>query len=361
MAVYKDDERGTWYVSFYYTDWTGARKRKFKRGFARKKDAQEYERNFLQKEAKSSDINFGNLVENYLEDKNSRLRVTTMETKRNIISTKILPYFENLPINKIKSTHVRKWQNTMIDEGYAPTYLKTINNQLSAILNYAVRHYGLEKNPVHISGSMGKKNADKMLIWTLDEFNQFMEYEDKPAAKLAFEILFWTGIRSGELLALTPKDILPDKKIDIIESYARIKQEDIITEPKTPRSIRVIPIPDFLYDNIQTYINSLYEIKSNERIFYFTKSFLRKEIKRCCKLSSIKEIRVHDLRHSHASLLIELGYDILLISERLGHENIETTLNTYGHLYPNKQEKLALHLNDLQNGINIVSQTETNP
>ena len=361
MPAYKDEKRGTWFAQFYYTDWTGKRKLKKKRGFSRKKDAQDYERNFLQKEAKSSDIDFGNLVENYLEDKGSRLKITTMETKRNIIETKILPYFENLPINKIKSTHVRKWQNTMINEGYAPTYLKTINNQLSAIFNYAVKHYGLEKNPVRIAGSMGKKNADKMLIWTLDEFNQFIEHEDKPAAKLAFEILFWTGIRSGELLALTPKDILPDKKINITESYARIKQEDIITEPKTPKSIRVIPIPDFLYDNIQDYIHSLYEIEQDERIFYFTKSFLRKEIQRCCKMSGVKEIRVHDLRHSHASLLIELGYDILLISERLGHENVETTWNTYGHLYPNKQEKLASDLDKLKNNAKLMPQQENDP
>lgn len=361
MAVYKDEERGTWYTSFYYTDWTGARKRKFKRGFARKKDAQDYERNFLQKEAKSSDINFANLVENYLEDKASRLRITTMGTKTNIIETKILPSFGKLPINTIKSTHVRTWQNKMINLGYAPTYLKTINNQLSSILNYAVRHYGLQENPVHIAGSMGKKNADSMKIWTLDEFNQFIECEDKPAAKLAFEILFWTGIRSGELLALTPRNILVDKKLDIKESYARIKSEDIIDEPKTPKGIRVVPIPDFLYKNIKNYINSLYKIGPDERIFYFTKSFLKKEMERCCNLSGNNIIRVHDLRHSHASLLIELGYDILLISERLGHEKVETTWNTYGHLYPNKQVKLAKDLNDLQNSITVVSQEQNNP
>ncbi|MDU5080289.1 site-specific integrase [uncultured Tissierella sp.] len=361
MPAYKDEERKSWYASFYYVDWTGERKRKLKRGFKKRQDALDYERNFLQKEAKTSDIEFGNLVENYLEDKSSRLRVTTMETKSNIIETKILPFFENLPINKIKSTHVRKWQNKMIKEGYAPTYLKTINNQLSAIFNYAVRHYGLQENPVHIAGSMGKKNADSMKIWTLDEFNKFIEFEDKPAAKLAFEILFWTGIRSGELLALTPEHILPDKILDINKSYARLKQEDIIDKPKTEKSIRLIPIPDFLYDNIQSYISSLYKIEPDERIFYFTKSFLKKEIERCCKLSGVKEIRVHDLRHSHASLLIELGYDILLISERLGHENVETTWNTYGHLYPNKQVKLASHLNDLQNSITVVSQEENNP
>lgn len=349
MPAYKDEERNTWYAQFYYTDWTGKKKLKKKRGFSRKKDALDFERNFLQKETKTSDIAFGNLVENYLEDKKSRLRITTMDNKTNIIETKLLPFFGKLPINTIKSTHVRTWQNEMIKLGYAPTYLKTINNQLSAILNYAVRHYGLQENPVHIAGSIGKKNAESMEIWTLDEFNKFIEYQDKPAAKIAFEILFWTGIRSGELLALTPRHILPDKKIDINKSYARLNREDIIDDPKTPKSKRIIPIPDFLYDNIQAYINSLYKIEEDDRIFYFTRDYLKKEMDRCCKPSGVKVIRVHDLRHSHASLLIELGYDVLLISERLGHENVETTWNTYAHLYPNKHEQLATDLNKLRN------------
>ena len=84
-------------------------------------------------------------------------------------------------------------------------------------------------------------------------------------------------------------------------------------------------------------------------------------MERCCKLSGVKEIRTHDLRHSHASLLIELGYDILLISERLGHENVETTWNTYGHLYPNKQEKLAVELDNLRTNAKLMPQEEINP
>ena len=85
----------------------------------------------------------------------------------------------------------------------------------------------------------------------------------------------------------------------------------------------------------------VYKIEPEERIFYFTKYHLSSEIKRCAKLAGLQPIRVHDLRHSHTAMLIEKGYNILLISERLGHENVETTLNTYGHLYPNKHRELA--------------------
>ncbi|MFA7637519.1 MAG: site-specific integrase, partial [Monoglobales bacterium] len=220
--------------------------------------------------------------------------------------------------------------------------------QLSAVFNYAVKYYGLSSNPCRQAGSMGKKDADSMQIWTLDEFNKFISFVTKPAAHLAFEILFWTGIRSGELLALTPEDILPDKKISINKTYARLDGEDIISEPKTPKSIRIIPIPDFLYDEIWDYINRLGSIEKTDRIFYFSKGFLNNEIKRVSKKAGVKEIRVHDLRHSHASLLIEMGYSILLVSERLGHEKVETTLNTYAHLYPNKQQKLVEGLQNLK-------------
>jgi integrase len=353
MPAFKDEERKTWYASFYYTDWTGQKKRKLKRGFKKRQDALDYERDFLQKQRMSSDISFSNLVENYLEDMGTRLRTTTLANKKSLIEIKILPFFGKLPINTIKATHIRKWQNQLLSSNYAPTYIKSINNQLTAIFNYAVKYYGLPSNPCHLAGSVGKKEAESMLIWTVDEFNKFIKCEDKPAAKLAFEILFWSGIRLGELLALTPNDIQPDKMININKSYTRLAGEDIISEPKTPKSKRIIPIPDFLYDNIQQYIKSLYEIGNNERIFYFTKSYLKKEIERCSKLAGVKVIRIHDLRHSHASLLIELGYNILLISERLGHEKVETTWNTYSHLYPNKQVKLASELNDFKNSLDL--------
>lgn len=349
MPVYKDEKYGTWYTMFYFTEWNGARRKKKKTGFAKKGDAQAWEREFIAKQQQSSDMSFASLVELYIEDMEPRLKGSTMDTKKNIIDTKILPYFEKLQINKINGTHIRKWQNDLMGKGFAPTYLKTINNQMSAIFNYAVRYFKLSENPVRVAGSMGKKKADEMEIWTLDEFNQFIAAVDKPAIRLAYEIMFWTGLRVGECIALTPKDIGGDKEIDVNKTLSRANGEDRIYDPKTTKSARRVPIPEFLYEEIQAYVGSLYEAKDDEKIFYFTKSTLNKNLDYFAERAGVKRIRVHDLRHSHVSLLIEMGQPILLISERLGHENVQTTWDTYAHLYPNKGVQLADELQKLRN------------
>lgn len=358
LPAYKDEERKTWFVSVRYTDWTGQSNRKVKRGFKREKDALKWERDFLSKETMSCDMPFSALSELYFEDMSTRLRETTIRNKRVLFDTKVLPTFKDMPMNKISAAHIRKWQNQLIkDEGnYAPTYLKTINNQLSAIMNYAVRYYHLPENPCRTAGSMGKKDAEEMEIWTVDEFNKFIAKVDKPGMKLAFEIMFWSGLRVGETIALTPTDILPKKVIDVNKSLARIDGEDKYYDPKTAKSTRQVPIPDFLYDDIQKYINMLYGIKPEDKIFYFTKGTLNKAIKTYSEKANVKQIRVHDLRHSHASMLIELDYNILIISERLGHENVDTTWKTYAHLYPNKQVQLAQEIGKHKNGIIPVSQ-----
>lgn len=266
-----------------------------------------------------------------------------------MIDTKLLPYWSKQILVNITPAHVREWQNTLIKKGYAETYLKTINNQLCAILNYAVKYYGLRENPCHKAGSMGKKNAQEMNFWTRQEYLQFIKtLEDSPQAHAAFQVLYWCGIREGELFALTRADIDFEKKIiSISKSYQRIGGEDIISAPKTPKSIRVVAMPDFLCNELAVYLDMIYDKAPDTRVFPLSKSFMYRFMVRGCERSGVKKIRVHDLRHSHASLLIELGYSPLLIAERLGHENIETTLNTYSHLYPHKQAELAQNLDNL--------------
>jgi integrase len=351
LPVYKDEKRKTWYCAFRYKDWTGTSRQHKKRGFAKKSEAQEYERNFLKKLSGSCDMAFGSMVELYMEDCKSRLRPTTYEGKKYLIDSKILPTFKDLPVNAITAATVRKWQNELLDNEaeYAPTYLKTINNQLSAIFNYAKRYYGLPVNPAAVAGSIGKKNAEAMQFWTKDEFQLFAAaVSDKPAAYAIFNTLFWTGMRSGELLALTLDDVdFTAKTVSITKSYARINSEDVISPPKTPKSRRVITVPDFLLDILEDYAGRLVDYEPSERLFEYTKHFLQNEMARGCKKSGVKKIRVHDVRHSHASLLIELGFSPLLISERLGHENVETTLEIYAHLYPDKHGEVSSKLNEL--------------
>ncbi|KAF5033434.1 putative prophage phiRv2 integrase [anaerobic digester metagenome] len=160
-------------------------------------------------------------------------------------------------------------------------------------------------------------------------------------------------MRIGELLALTLKDIDFEKRtISITKSYQRFNSKDVITPPKTPKSKRTINIPKFLAADLQDYVNSLYGIEDADRLFPFSKYFMEHEMQRGIKASGVKKIRLHDLRHSHASLLIEMGFTPLAIAERLGHERIETTMNTYAHLYPNKQGQLADRLNsEYQDGL----------
>ena len=269
-----------------------------------------------------------------------------MRTKKYIIDLKVLPYFAKLKMNEIKAPYIRKWQNELMKQGYSATYLKTINNQLAAIFNYAVKYYDLPNNPCRKAGSIGKSKADEMQFWTHEEFSSFIDsIMNKHQSYMAFMTLYWTGMRLGELLALTIGDVDFEKcTISISKSYQRLSGKDIITDPKTPKGKRIITIPQFLVIDLQDYIRGIYEPESNDRLFPITKYYLEHEMQRGIKESGVKRIRIHDLRHSHSSMLVEMGFSPLEIADRLGHEKIETTLNTYSHLYPNKQEKLAERL-----------------
>jgi len=337
------ENNNTWTANFYYNTWNGERKKKKKRGFATKKEALEYEREFLRKETSDPDMTLNSLVALYMDDMSARLKLNTFKSKEYIINDKILPTLGNMAINEIKPTTIRKWQNSLIKQEYSKTYLKTINNQISAIFNYAVKYFDLKENPCHKAGSMGKKNADSMEFYTMEEFNKVIEAVDigKPYIKMGLKVLYWTGMRIGELLALTLNDIdFENRSITINKSFQRIDKEDIITEPKTPKSNRTILITKVLCNELKSYIESLYNISPNERVFPLVRSTFNREFDNAIKRTDIKKIRIHDLRHSHVSLLIELGFSPILIAERLGHENIETTLETYSHLYPNKQAEL---------------------
>ena len=346
MKAEKDKKTGKWLIQYRYTDWQGKRRKSTKRGFATKREAEEWLRNFLITQKADFDMKFEDFWKMYCADMETRLREHTMRTKKYIVELKILPYFGNKRVNDITAADIRQWQNELIKMGYSPTYLKTINNQLSAIFNYAVRYYDLKSNPCAKAGSMGKSKAEEMDFWTGEEFRKFIDsVMNKRLSYMAFMTMYWTGMRMGELLALNPKDVDIEKKtISITKSYQRLGKKDVITPPKTPKSKRVITIPEFLAADIKDYMDSLYDLQEDDRLFPITKYYLEHEMQRGIKESGVKRIRVHDLRHSHASMLIELGFSPLEIANRLGHEKVETTLNTYSHLYPNKQTKLAERL-----------------
>lgn len=350
MTIIKNEEKGYWEVFFYYEDFTGKRKQKHKRGFKTKKEAAAWAEQFIAQQSHNLDMTFQSFWELYRNDMSQRLRENTVRTKDYITELKILPYFGKKKIAEITAADIRCWQNSMMKQKYSPTYLKTINNQLSAIFNYAMKYYDLPRNPCTQAGSMGKGRAEEMSIWTQEEFQTFIEFvRDKPVSYYAFLTMYWTGVRVGELLALTLADFDAEKKLlSITKSCQRISGRDVITEPKTTKSKRVINLPEFLVLELQEYTGKLYGMMANDRLFMVTKSYLEKEMARGIKLSGVKKIRLHDLRHSHASLLIsKLGAQPNLVAERLGHEKIQTTLSTYSHLYPNQSRDLADQLNGL--------------
>ena len=352
MPAYKDEKTGKWFAKFYYTNWQGIKKQKWKRGFATKKEALGFERDFLEKQSANPDMTFQNLYEIYMEDMAARLKQSTLLTKKTVLQTHILPFFDNKPINEIKASDVRRWQAKLMSSpnNYSQTYLKKSHTELNSIINYAKRFYDLNTNPCGKAGTIGKAKAEEMDYWTYDEYIAFREgVKDKSLSYICFEVLYWTGIREGELLALSPADIdLDNKTISINRTYQRIEGKDVFTSPKTRKSKRKIPIPDFLCQELSDYIQSRYMLDADERLFPVTKSYLSHEMIRGCKNTGVKKIRIHDIRHSHASLLINQGCDALMLADRLGHEKVSTTLNTYSHLFPHKQQELVHSLESLQ-------------
>ena len=218
MAVQKYTAKNgklQWRFSVWYTDWTGKRKRKKQEGFKTQKDAKEAEIRFLDSNQTGASITFENLVNAYFENRSVRIGQTTLATKGHMIKTKLLPYFGKLPINAIDAAAVMKWQTELMNyrnpktgKPYAQTYLRQIHNQLSTIFNFAVKYYNLNRNPAQLCGSMGKQNADSFDFWTYDEFQTFIQStKEDIVAYTIFSLFFYSGMREGELLALTLDDL----------------------------------------------------------------------------------------------------------------------------------------------------------
>ena len=307
MAAFKDKKNGSWYAQFRYTDWRGERQQKLKRGFATKKEAQAWEREFLMQKQADVNMSFESFVALYEKDVKPKLKLNTWLSKEHIIRTKILPYFKKRKLSEITARDVIDWQNEIRQhtkssgKSYSPDYLKNVHTQLSCIFNHAIKYYGLQINPAAKAGNMGSEQPKEMLFWTKEEYLKFIDaMMDKPMLYYAFEILYWCGIREGELLALTPADFDFEKKtLRINKSYQRLQGKDVITTPKTKKSNRVIQMPDFLCDEMQDYFKQLYGLEPDSRIFPLTKHTLKRGMEFGCKASGVKVIRIHDLRHPY--------------------------------------------------------------
>lgn len=316
MPVYKDKVRNTWYCMFYYETWDGTKKHTTKRGFKTKKAAQEWEKEFIASAKAEMTMTLGSFVKIYFNDKKGELKERSIKNKKYMIDSHVLPYFGEKKMCEITPSDIIQWQNTIREKGYSQTYLRMIQNQITALFTHACNIYGLANNPCKKVKKMGKSDAERIDFWTKNEYDEFIATIDSDDRYYTlFEILFWTGCRVGELLALTKDDVdFSNNQIHITKTYYRDNQKDNVSTTKTEQSVRTIDIPEFLKVEIQEYINRIYDCTSKERLFPIGHRAVEQKMKRHIEKAEVKKIRVHDLRHSHVAYLVHQGVQPLIIT-----------------------------------------------
>ena len=340
LPAYKDEKHKTWYVKFRYKNWQGESKFSTKCGFKTRKDALNYEHEFKSNSQERINITVANLVEKYLDDRKIHVKYNTYAGISDTINHHILPYLGKLKLNELTPAIMRKWQNEISKKLLKSGTMKIINTRCSTLLNYAVKYYGLKQNPLKIIDSIGKVEFS-VNFWELAEFKKFIKIVQKPLHKICFNLLFYSGMRAGELLALNAGDFdFISNKINITKT--KIKRTNQIGTPKTLTSVRTIDMPVGIMKMVKDYIDSFDKVPTP--LFKITDDSLLNAIHKYAKAANVKEIRLHDLRHSHASLLIHSGVQITTISKRLGHKSPKTTLEVYSHMYAETGEQVALIL-----------------
>ena len=184
---------------------------------------------------------------------------------------------------------------------------------------------------------------------SMEEIENYLTMASRYGFTKIFTSMFSVPGTKEELLALTSADFDFEKRtVTINKSFQHLNGRDIITSPKTEKSNRTIQLPKFLCDEMQDYLKMLYDVGLEDRVFPITKSYLHREMDRGAKEAGVKRIRIHDIRHSHVSLLIDMGFSATAIADRVGHESIDITYN-YAHLFPSKQTEMAEKL-DMERG-----------
>ena len=352
MPVYKDNnKKGSWFVSCYYKDYLGHKKQKVKRGFTTKKEAQSWERDFLEHYSNQPTILFKTLVDVYLEDYKAKYKLSSYYIKEKNIHSHILPYFGETKINNITPNMIREWLNNLQAKQGDTLSTETKNGILlifSAILYYACKYYGLSLNPCKNVDTLKDDTKKEKVFLTLEQYKAFRSNITDIRDLVIFDLLFYAGLRRGELMALTFGDIDMDGQllhINKTKGYAAGKY--LTTAPKTKTSNRVVTLPGFLIDEIKEYKEHCLDTDATASLLNIRQLSIENKKDKYLKLAGLPHMRIHDFRHSHVALLVELGENPLLIANRLGHSDIKMTLNTYAHLYPNKQKELAQKLENL--------------
>lgn len=350
MAVYKDEKQKTYYYHTWVTYPDGTKKQKKKRGFKTKRDAQlaesaaiEEAKNFRPEEKK---MLFSVLAEDYLKWYKLRRKDSSYRKISSIVEVHLIPKFGKKAIDKIRPKHIMDYHSELIPK-YSPAHVTKIHTVLSAVFNYGVKQEHLKENPARLAGNAEVEIEKHVNYWTLEEFRRFVEVVDDEVYYALFMTLYYSGMRKGELLALTWGDIDLDNNtinVDKTEYYR------VITKPKTKASIRTLLMPKHVM-TLLSRLKAKRDPKMTYRVFgefndSISTSTLDITFHRYIKKAKVKKIRIHDFRHSHASYLINNNVIVSVVAKRLGHGDVATTLNTYSHLYPSTEKEAVLAMED---------------
>lgn len=305
------------------------------------------------------------LFEEYTKAKKYEVRETTLDKTKQILENHVLPSFENKKLNQLNLISLQNWKTKIEEKSLSITMKKNIYKEFRALLNFGIKFGYLASNPLTRLGNFKDAYESKKSIdyYTSDEFLKFIGKAKEDAGANGFYewnyyvffcIAFYTGLRKGEIFALKWSDI-SDDTLHVRRSIAqKLKGEDRETPPKNKSSFRSLQMPIPLKTILTEHYNRYKDVNGFSDdwricggIGCLRDSTVDKRNHRYAKLAGVKHIRIHDFRHSHASLLANEGINIQEIARRLGHSKIEITWNTYSHLYPREEERAVKILNKI--------------
>ena len=353
MPAYQDTSRNTWYVEVHTTI-DGQIIRKKKRGLSSKKLALEWERDCLSNITYNLNMNMGTLIEKYIEEKKIRWKINTYVHRCSIANSILIPYFSKFTFENVTAKEIMSFQNHLTSQGKTSANIIAIEKMLSSIFNYICTYYNIGTNEMKKIKKIGKvTRQDNSRVWSEDNFIEFIKYIKNIKVQnvnvdnliLIYSILFYTGLRVGELTALNWQDIDLDKQtLRVSKTLYKRNSKDHVSPPKTENSNRLITLDDDLVELIRNYKKKVYDVDG--RILAASPQAISHQFKFWSgKLITVPDIRLHDLRHSHATMLLSKGAPIGAISRRLGHANISITLNTYSHVLTEDNDRLMNILN----------------
>ena len=333
-----------------YTDITGNTKQYTSKGYDTKKEAELEEAKFRLKanenKISSSNLTFNQVFTEYIEYRSKDIKPQSLNKVINLY--KVFEPIGNIKINNFDLNTYRKFRLYIEEKHYSLEYNNKLMGLLRRLIRYSNKFYNTSDATLKYIDNFKEVGRIKkeMQFFTYEEFQKFINVIDEFNWKTFFEILYYLGLRQGEATALTWNDINFNKKEVNINKTLTTKlkgQLYTVSSPKTPSSNRTLPIPNKLLGSLKELKEQTKKKKyfSNDWFVFgdelpFRETTIQKRKNTYCKLAGVKQIRIHDFRHSCASFLINNGASIVLVSKYLGHSKISTTLDTYTHLYKNE-------------------------